>query len=67
MERRPSDLECGWLIAGADMQIHGKGRMLLIRWSGYEMAEGGLTHKDHLETDYAGLQAQLTRRRTERS
>ena len=48
-------------------QIHGKERMLLIRWSGYEMAEDSLTHKNHLETDYTGLQAQLTRRRTERS
>ena len=48
-------------------QIHGKGRMFLIRWSGYEMAEDSLTHKDHLETDCTGLQAQLTRRRTERS
>ena len=48
-------------------QIHGKDRMLLIRWSGYEMAEDSLTFKDHLEADYAGLQAQLTRRRTERS
>ena len=41
--------------------------MLLIRWSGYEMAEDSLTYKNHLETDYTGLQAQLTRRRTERS
>ena len=49
------------------LQIHGKERILLIRWSGYEMAEDSLTHKDHLETDYTGLQAQLTRRRTERS
>ena len=48
-------------------QIHGKNRVLLIRWSGYEMAEDSLTHKSHLETDYTGLQAQLTRRRTERS
>ena len=31
------------------------------------MAEDSLTHKDHLETDCTGLQAQLTRRRTERS
>ena len=48
-------------------QIHGKQRMLLIRWSGYEMAEGSLTQKNHLETDYTRLQAQLMRRRTERS
>ena len=48
-------------------QIHGKERILLIRWSGYEMAEDSLTHKNHLETDYTGLQAQRTRRRTERS
>ena len=48
-------------------QIHGRERMLLIRWSGYEMAEDSLTHKNHLETDYTGLQAQLTRRRTERT
>ena len=48
-------------------QIHGKDRMLLIQWSGYEMAEDSLTYKDHLETDYTGLQAQLTRRRTTRS
>ena len=41
--------------------------MLLIQWSGYEMAEDSLTHKDHLETDYTGLQAQITRRRTVRS
>ena len=31
------------------------------------MAEDSLTHKDHLEADYTGLKAQLTRRRTERS
>ena len=48
-------------------QIHGKGRMLLIKWSGHDMAEDSLTYKDHLETDYTGLQAQLTRRRTIRS
>ena len=48
-------------------KIHGKERMLLLRWSGYEMAEDSLTCKDHLETDYTGLQAQLMRRRTERS
>ena len=47
-------------------KIHGKERMLLVRWSGYEMAEDSLTYKDHLETDYTGLQAQLTRRRTEK-
>ena len=29
-------------------QIHGKERMLLIQWSGYEMAEDSLTHKNHL-------------------
>ena len=46
-------------------KIHGKERMLLVRWSGYEMAENSLTYKDHLEADYTGLQAQLTRRRTE--
>ena len=47
------------------MKIDGKGRMLLFRWSGYDMAEDSLTYKDHLKTDYTGLQAQLTRRRTE--
>ena len=48
-------------------QIHGKNRMLLIKWSGYDMAEDSLTYKSHLETDYTGLQAQLMRRRTIRS
>ena len=48
------------------MKIDGKGRMLLVRWSGYDMAEDSLTYKDHLETDHTGFQAQLTRRRTER-
>ena len=47
-------------------KIHGKERTLLIRWSGYDMTEDSLTSKNHLETDYTGLQAQLTRRRMER-